>query len=257
MKKAKFLLIVLSSLITATYIISFSSCNSPLLSKFKYTETTDGICIDAINNKNATQVTIPNEINGKKVTRIGPEAFYQCSNLMSIYIPNTVTHIGNYAFAMCYDITELSLPESITYLGQGMLFACDKIERITIPSGEALPNGHFWELFCSGIRDDYDNPPESLKEVVISGGERISKEAFDDCEHITTITIPTSVKQIGDYAFYFCSSLETINFLGTKKQWNAIEKGVRSFYTYTWRDTRLTVHCTDGTIIIDTSQYYY
>ncbi|WP_251183240.1 leucine-rich repeat protein, partial [Anaerocaecibacter muris] len=60
----------------------------------------------------------------------------------------------------------------------------------------------------------------------------------------TSITIPDSVTSIGRYAFYKCSSLTSINFGGTKAQWNSIKKD--SYWnSYTGN---YTVICTDGTI---------
>ena len=72
----------------------------------------------------------------------------------------------------------------------------------------------------------------------------IAVNLFKGCAGLTSVTIPASVTSIGAGAFCDCSSLTTVNYQGTKKQWNAIYKG-RS-----WNDStgNYTVVCTDGTL---------
>ena len=76
----------------------------------------------------------------------------------------------------------------------------------------------------------------------------IGERAFYDVRNcastlnITSITIPSSVTTIGERAFYSCASLTSINFLGTKAEWAAIQK--ESSWNHNTGD--YTVHCTDG-----------
>ena len=46
--------------------------------------------------------------------------------------------------------------------------------------------------------------------------------AFFACKNLTSITIPDTVKSIGEYAFLACGNLKTIIFEGTQDQWNSI-----------------------------------
>jgi len=62
-------------------------------------------------------VTIPSKTNGLPVTSIGDWAFYFCTNLSSVLIPNTVTNIGQDAFGQCYGLTRMTIPNSVTNLG--------------------------------------------------------------------------------------------------------------------------------------------
>ena len=59
-----------------------------------------------------------------------------------------------------------------------------------------------------------------------------------------SITIPSSVTNIGDYAFYGCTGLKDITFIGTQDQWNAISKGS----DWNYKTGFYTIHCTDGDI---------
>ena len=69
-------------------------------------------------NGSDSEVVIPSEINGVKVTSIGDWTFGYSNNLMrSITIPNSVTSIGNYAFAGCSSLTSITISNSVTSIG--------------------------------------------------------------------------------------------------------------------------------------------
>ena len=53
--------------------------------------------------------------------------------------------------------------------------------------------------------------PDNIKEITITGGTSIEADAFNGCKYLTKITLPDTIKTIGDYAFYRCESLESIN----------------------------------------------
>ena len=125
------------------------------------------------------------------VTSIGNGAFDGCRGLTSITIPEGVTSIGSTAFYNCVGLTSVIIPEGVTSIGGGAFSGCIKLTNITIPEGvTSIGNG-----------------------------------AFSSCSSLTSITIPESVTSIGNYAFSYCESLKTINYTGTKEQWNAISKG--------------------------------
>ena len=56
---------------------------------------------------------------GDGVTNIGDSAFYECSSLTSVTIPNSVTSIGYYAFYGCSSLTSVTIPDSVTSIGSG------------------------------------------------------------------------------------------------------------------------------------------
>ena len=64
-----------------------------------------------------TTITIPDTVNGKRVTSIGIYAFWDCPSLTSITIPDSVTSIDNGAFVGCTGLTNITIPDSVTYFG--------------------------------------------------------------------------------------------------------------------------------------------
>jgi hypothetical protein len=116
-----------------------------------YTATGDGLTcyVSGHEDNYSTTITIPEEFEGLRVTSIGQEAFYECSNLTSVTIPQSVTSIGYCAFGLC-GLTELTIPTSITSIGKSAFFKCLGLTSITIPSSvTSLGDFAFYE--CTGI----------------------------------------------------------------------------------------------------------
>ena len=109
--------------------------------------------------------------------------------------------IYDYAFYECSGLTSVTIPDSVTSIGQNAFYGCNSLTSITLPFVGATKNG-------SSYNDDY--VPTSLKEVIITGGTSIEWGAFRNCTGLTSVTIPDSVTSIGWYAFSGCSSLTSI-----------------------------------------------
>ena len=70
-----------------------------------------------------------------KVTSIRDYAFYNCSSLTQIAIPEGVTSIGVFAFYKCSSLTQITIPESVTSIGNYAFAYCSSLKEITIPEG--------------------------------------------------------------------------------------------------------------------------
>ena len=149
-----------------------------------------------------TSITIPDN-----VTSIGDSAFTGCSSLMSITIPDNVTSIGDSAFAGCSSLTSITIPDSVTSIGGGAFYGCTGLTSITIPFVGATLNGtpyttHFGYIFNN-------IPPVSLKTVVITGGI-IFFQSFYNCSSLTNVIIGNNVTSIDESAFYNCTGLTNV-----------------------------------------------
>lgn len=82
---------------------------------------------------NAAKVEIPAEVDSKKVTQIGDEAFWQNKTVTSVTIPSTVTKIGYAAFNECTALSEVILPSSLKTIGEAAFWFCTDLKKIAIP----------------------------------------------------------------------------------------------------------------------------
>ena len=83
---------------------------------------------------NAIEVFLPTDFNGGNYV-IGDYAFYGCTSLSTITIPNSATSIGDYAFSGCTGLTSVTIPNSVTSIGDYAFYGCSNIYSLTIGSG--------------------------------------------------------------------------------------------------------------------------
>ena len=141
------------------------------------------------------------------VTYIGPDAFFYCSSLTSITIPNSVISVEN-AFRCCSSLTSITIPNSVTRIGSSAFEDCSSLTSITIPNSVTSIGSSAFRR-CS-----------SLTSITIPNSvTTIRYRAFEDCSSLTSITIPNSVTSIGEYAFSYCSSLTKTNYTGDVASW--------------------------------------
>ena len=126
-------------------------------------------------------------------------AFYGCSGLTSITIPNSVTSIGNQAFSGCSGLTSITIPSSVTNIGLSAFEGCSGLTSITIPNSVTSIGNHAFRG-CSGLTSI--TIPNSVTSI--------EDNAFYGCSGLTAITIPSSVTNIGWSAFEGCSGLTSV-----------------------------------------------
>jgi hypothetical protein len=84
-------------------------------------------------NGTATAVVIPAVIDGKPVVEIGVYAFFYCSAITSITIPDSVTTIGAQAFYCCSGLTSITIPNSVTTIWEAAFESCSNLVSVAIP----------------------------------------------------------------------------------------------------------------------------
>ena len=192
------------------------------------TVTYRGTSYTEYSNEYTGNVTIPKTVTyggtTYSVTAISAWAFYGCSGLTSITIPNSVTTIGYYAFqgttwynnqpdGLVYaglvaykykgsmpEGTNIILRDGTLGIAMGAFSGCSGLTSIDIPNS-VITIGDWAFEFCYGLTSV--NIPNSVTSIRYA--------AFSGCTGLTSITIPNSVKTIGGAAFSGCSGLMSIS----------------------------------------------
>ena len=216
-------------------IIYYNYTNNGTELEVTYKGETAGNCYSDI-------VNIPETVTflgtTRRVTSINDSAFYNCTGLTSVGIPNSVTTIGSDAFRFCYNIakaefasieslckiifknensnplchananhlyisgeevTEVVIPNSVTTIGSSAFCGCTGLTSVGIPNS-VTTIGTYAFCGCEGLTSI--NIPNSVT--------TIGSSAFRACKGLTSVSIPNSVTTIGNYAFSGCTGLTSI-----------------------------------------------
>lgn len=252
MKRRMILALLLSCMLTGIFSINTSasvvasgSCGSNLKWEFDssgvLTISGSGSMNNYTQNSNPGWYSYRSDITSvviePGVTTVGDYAVIRCGNLKSVSIPDTVTRLGESAFALS-GLTSVTIPKGVTSLSDtpfsgsdkmteirvvndnpsfcsvdGVLFSKDKKALVEFPGGKAgsytIPNtvtnikgGAF--LWC--ILSDITVP---------SNVRNIGEYAFQHCLSLTTLHLNSGLETIGNYAFSQCENLNTVSIPNT------------------------------------------
>ena len=149
----------------------------------------------------------------KGTTSIGNSAFRDLPALKTVTMPRNsqLTKIGRNAFKDCENLESISVPAGVASIGSDVFSGCRSLETVTFDAGNPmteLPEGLFKNC-------------ESLKNVTLPAGlQRVPASLFDGCTSLTDIDLPSSVTEIGSYAFRNTKItefplMENITFIGS------------------------------------------
>ena len=191
--------------------------------EFVLNEEEDEYAVKCLDNTIIGEVIIPAAYKNLPVTSIAKQGFYQCPNITSVTIPNSIktieesaffyclslrtvlfdtgsllNKIEDFAFLHCPSLKNINLPNSLSYIGKQALQECG-FSSINLPNNITVISVG---LFHSCI---------SLTSIKIPNGvTTIESEAFAKCNSLSSVTLPEGITKIDNLAFSYCNSLTYI-----------------------------------------------
>ena len=181
------------------YVDSYTDPASSVSEGLAYQVNEDGVTctIIGIGTCKDTNLKIPPEIDGYKVTAIGNNAFYKCTSIISASVPDSVTTIEAGAFAYCNRLASVNIGNGVTEFVDGAFQGCNSLTSVIIPDS------------VTTIGNDSFAGCTSLTSIIIPDSvTTIGDYAFESCKSLTSITIPDSVTHIGYKAFHWSTNLQ-------------------------------------------------
>ena len=201
---------------------------------YTYTLSGGNATITGFSQSYSGDLSITNKLDDCPVIAIDSQAFYKCTKLTSVAIPESVINISDRAFYSCSGMTNITvestnpmfksmdgvlfgkmlttlvqyptgkvgvytIPTSVTAIGNRAFYACAGLTCITIPAS-VTTIGEWVFTECSGL----------ISVTISDSVTSIGGYAFQDCTGLTNVTLPNSVTSIGTAAFAYCVSLTSV-----------------------------------------------
>lgn len=209
--------------------ISFGGCTTGAAS-VEYTLSEDGTyyIVSGVSGdkQGLTSYDVPAEYSAEEggvalpVKEIGTEAFYRCSSLTSITIPDTIEVIGERAFVQC-SFSKFTIPDSVTEIRFGAFGMCDSLTEITIPESVSVLESRAF-AYCTGLEKAYvkanitDLPARVFYNSVASHGGSVYTKTS-----LTQVYLPATLQKIHSEAL-FGNYITDLYFAGNEEQWSLL-----------------------------------
>lgn len=140
------------------------------------------------------------DIKKGEMTSIGTCAFYNCSSLISISLPDNIETIDHACFRNCTSLREVMVPFGVDNLSE-TFYGCTSLEKVRIGHAEKPTT----------IGDNTFYRCASLKEVLtLSTITSFGRSCFAGCTSLETFIMPPSLNEIGAGCFTGCNNLKTV-----------------------------------------------
>lgn len=160
-----------------------------------------------INGSLFSNIIIP-----QSITTIGKCAFLNCANITNVKLHNQIVAIDDSAFANCKNLTSISLPDSVVTLGNSVFQSCSSLVNVDLGNSIEII-GNYAFARCYSIKR------LSIPDSTLTIGDYAFQGDYNTPMNITELTIGANVTTIGSWAFYNCSRIQTINYMGDVESW--------------------------------------
>ena len=193
--------------------------------------TTNGtdVVVESVSPRPDGALEVPARLGDLPVTQIKASAFRDCTKLTSVILPASVVQIGSAAFSNCTALARVRIPSPEVKFGTRAFSGCSAIEYAEIPMrsafGTVFPDarGSLREAVVAEgtgklVNSAFANCSNLVSVTLPSTVTNIGASAFANCVALTDLTIPAGVRKIGSKAFDGCLALKSLTFEGDRPE---------------------------------------
>lgn len=133
----------------------------------------------------------------------------KAQSILSVEIKDGVESIGEYAFYGCENLASVSIAPSVSSVGKNAFYNTGIYNDVVNWADGALYISHVLIRADGGLNGRYSVSVDTSV---------IADSAFENCEGMTGVTLPSSLEIIGDKAFFGCSSLSVVTIPSSVKK---------------------------------------
>lgn len=192
---------------------------------YSYRTKTDGIVIYQYDGYDVN-ITVPSKIDGKTVIGLDKNMFkLGASNsgidIKKIIIPDTIRTIGNQVFNSIPSLTTITIPKNVSSIGLYVWAGSDKLATINVIAANPYFSSANGILYNKAKTEIVAYPPgKKANYAGIASLTKIGDFAFYYAKQIEKVSIPKSVKSIGEGAFAY-STIKEIYFMGDQPEFGS------------------------------------
>lgn len=142
-----------------------------------------------------SDITLPNEVNGRDIVGVAKDAFKAENSIKSVTMPDTYTYIDEYAFYDCDSLASIKLSANLEEFGIGAFESCDLLTGVNLPA-KVTALSEFVFKDC-----------ESMKSLDLSNVTAIRKGALLGCSALESVTVSDKIQYATKEAFVGCDKL--------------------------------------------------
>ncbi len=220
---------------------------TPTLATYNYELTADGTgyIVTGINITSPQKITVPSRYEGKPVVAIADNAFWACSAITGVTVPDSVKSIGANAFSRCDKIESVKLGFGVESIGEYAFFGLASVKTVAVHDANPIfkaENGCLINKSTGALILSTPTcavPNDGSVTSIASGAFAYLPAA--------ALTIPKSVTSIAADAFYAITYVNGFYYDGTTAEWEAIAKADGWIKELTFS---FTIICSDGGVDI-------
>ncbi len=163
----------------------------------------------------------------ESVEVIKPYAFKNAYNLKLVKLNDKLTRIEDGAFYDCSSIVNITIPENVSFIGRDVFHGCSSLEKFSVNRKNDFFSGPDGVLVTDDTKTLVCYPANRKGETykVYSEARIIGENAFEGVTNLKVIEIHTYLEKIDDFAFGESSSIEKVKYTGSSNQWRTVNIG--------------------------------